>query len=474
MLTITGTSGSLTQTTSVSVKVNAVTQNADFSLTASPASQAVTVGSSAKYTTAVAPQNGFTGTVGLTVTGMPSGVTAAFSPTSITTSGSSTLTVTSAMWAASGTYALTITGTSGSLAHTANLSVTVAPELNVLQDPGLTNTQWFTDDFPTYIFNNPVVTGATIAIEWAGSDQGLSAGSSQYDWTYPDAQAQPWIQAGKKVNFVVWANADDGSTTCGPESTYGSNGTGNCAIPSYVWTALGSSNYVVCNTQFGNQQMPNYLASAFQSNYKAFMAAMIQHYQGNASVGYIRFGMGHGGESLPVANWNDTTTACGQAYVNTWGLTIQSWENYLQTMLNYEGTLNSPVQLLDGITPMGNPNDQVPDFAAPIAVQNSIGFGSQGWQLSDVNNCSGSTADWCELFAQYTGQVPLELQTYLQSCPDNSCTTGSLVDLVPWAVSNHATVMEIYWQDWLVSYDPNFPGYYPQYQPVLQAAAEGQ
>lgn len=378
------------------------------------------------------------------------------------------------MWTASGTYALTITGTSGSLTHTANISVTVAPELNVLQDPGLSSTQWFNNDFPTYIFNNPVVNGATIAIEWAGSDQGPSAGSNQYDWTYPDAQAQPWIAAGKKVNFVVWANADDGSTTCGPEATYGSDGTGNCAIPTYVWTALGSSNYVECSTQFGNQQMPNYLASAFQSNYKAFMAAMIKHYQGNVSVGYIRFGMGHGGESLPVSDWNDTTSACGQAYVNTWGLTITGWENYLQTMLNYEGTLNSPVPLMDGITPMGNPNDQVPDFAAPIAVQNSIGFGSQGWQLSDVNNCSGSTADWCQLFAQYTGQVPLELQTYMQSCPDNSCTTGSLVDLVPWAVSNHATVMEIYWQDWLTAYDPNFPGYYPQYQPVLQAAAEGQ
>jgi hypothetical protein len=75
------------------------------------------------------------------------------------------------------------------------------------------------------------------------------------------------------------------------------------------------------------------------------------------------------------------------------------------------------------------------------------------------------------LFAQYSGQVPTELQTYMQSCPDNSCTTGSLVDLIPWAVANHAKVFEIYYQDWLTAYDPNYPGFYPAYQPVLQAAA---
>jgi uncharacterized membrane protein len=473
-LTITGTSGTLTHSTSVSVKVNAVTQNADFTLTASPASQPVTVGNSAKFTATVAAQNGFTGAVALAATGMPSGVTAKFSPTSITTSGNATLTVSAAIWAASGNYTLTVTGTSGSLSHTTNISITVAPQLNVLQYPGLTSTQWFTNDFPTYIFNNPVVNGVTIGIEWAGSDQGPSAGSSQYDWSYPDSQMQAWVQAGKKVNIVVSANADSGSDTCGPESQYGTDNIGNCAIPTYVWSALGSSNITSCLTQYGTQQMPNYFASAFQSNYQAFMAAIIKHYTGNPSIGYIRFGMGHGGESLPVANWNDTTTACGQAFVNSWGMTIQTWENYLQTMLNYEGSLKSPIQLMDGITPMGAPNTEVPDFAAPIAVHNGIGFGSQGLELTDVNNCAGATADWCELFAQYTGQVPLELQTYLQSCPDNSCTTGSLVDLVPFAVANHATVFEFYWQDWLVAYDPNFPGYYPQYQPVLAAAAVGQ
>lgn len=474
-LSIKGTSGSLSHSTTVSVTVKATTVTADFTLSASPSSRAVIAGKATTFTASVAAQNGFTGAVALSATGLPTGVTAAFAPTSITTSGNSTLTLTSTSSAAAGTYTLTIAGKSGSLAHNANVSLVVSAAatgvvLNVLEFPGVTSTTWY-KDFPTYLFSNPTVSGATIGVEWGGSDQGPSAGSSQYDWTYPDATMQDWVNAGKKVNFVVWANADNANNSCGPEGQYGSDNTGNCAIPAYVWTALGSSNITSCVSQFGTQQMPNYLATAFQSNYQKFMAAMIQHYKGNPSIGYIRFGLGHGGESLPVSVWNDTTTACGQAYVNSWGLTIQTWEAYLSTMLNYEGSLNSPVQLMVGVTPMGNPGSQVPDFAVPIAVQNGIGFGSQGLQLSDVNNCASSTADWCDLFAQYSGQVPTELQTYMQSCPDNSCTTGSLVDLIPWAVANHAKVFEIYYQDWLTAYDPNYPGFYPAYQPVLQAAA---
>lgn len=472
-LTITGTSGTLIHSATVSVTVNATTLSPDFTLSASPGSQSVTAGNSTTFTASVSAQNGFTGTVVLAATGLPTGVTASFAPASISTSGSSTLTLTSSKSVAAGTYTLTISGTSGILAHNTNVSLVVSAAvtgaaMNVLEFPGATGDPWF-KDVPTYLFNNSTVNGATIGIEWGGSDQGPSAGSSQYDWTYPDAQMQPWVQAGKKVNFVVWANADNSKNACGPEGQYGTNNIGNCAIPTYVWTALGSSNYTTCTSQYGTQQLPNYFATAFQSNYQKFMVAVIQHYQGNPNIGYIRFGLGHGGESLPVAGWNDTTTACGQAYVNAWGLTIQTWENYLSSMLNYQGSLNSPVQLMVGVTPMNGAT--VPDYVAPIAVQNNIGFGSQGLEATDVNNCSGSTADWCSLFGQYTGQVPLELQTIGQSCPTGTCTTGSLVDLIPFAVTNHATVFEIYYQDWLTAYDPNYPGYFPAYQPVLQAAA---
>jgi uncharacterized membrane protein len=474
VLTITGTSGGLSHSGAVSVVVTPVVLTPDFSLSATPSSQTVTAGNSTTYTASVAALNSFTGIVTMTATGLPTGVTASFAPTTVTGSGNSTLTLNSASTTAAGTYFVSITGTSGALVHSTNVSLTVTAAgvaMNVLSAPGAVGDPYFKTDVPLYLYNNSTVSGATIAMEWGGVDQGPSAGSGQYDWSYPDTAIAPWIAAGKKVNLVVWANADSSSTNCAVEGQYGLGSSANCAIPAYVWTALGSSNITTCTSQYGTQQMPNYYATAFQSNYQKFMAAMIQHYSGNASVGYIRFGLGHGGESLPVSVWNDTTVACGQAYVNAWGMTVQNWESYLGAMLNYEGSLNSPVQLLVGLTPMGNPAATVPEYAAPIAVQNHIGFGSQGLQESDVNNCGTSVADWCDLFNQYTGQVPLELQTVGQSCPLGGCATGSLADLVPFAVANHVTIMEIYYQDWLTAYDPNYPGYYPGYQAVLKAAA---
>jgi uncharacterized membrane protein len=474
-LMITGTSGNLKHSAPVSVTVNGTTASPDFTLSAAPASETITPGSSTTFAATLGAQNGFTGIVKLAALGLPAGVTASFAPPSITTSGSSTLTLTSTSTTQGGTYTLTIEGVSATQVHNTNVSLAVTTAnsgaaLNVLMFPGATSDPYF-GDIATYLFTNNVVNGATIAIEWSGSDQGPSAGADQYNWTYPDGQMQPWIQAGKKVNLVIWAVADNSNNQCGPEAQYGSANIGNCAVPAYVWTAMGSSNATVCTSQYGTQQLPNYFASAFWSNYQKFMAAAIEHYRGNPNVGYIRFGLGHGGETIPVAGWSDTSTPCGQAYVNAWGVTTTSWEDYLGSMVDYEGSLHSPIQLMMGLNALGVPDSRLAPWEAPVAVQNNVGFGSQGLEESDVNNCSGATSDWCELFGEYTGQVPLELQTVGQSCPDNTCATGSLVNLIPFAVSNHTKIFELYYQDWLTAYDPNYPGYFPAYQPVLQAAA---
>jgi beta-glucanase (GH16 family) len=103
------------------------TAPADFTISATPSSQTVTAGGSTSYTATVAPKNGFTGSVGLSVSGLPSGASGSFSPTSISGgSGSSTLTVTtSSSSTPAGTYTLTITGTSGSLSHTATVTLVV-------------------------------------------------------------------------------------------------------------------------------------------------------------------------------------------------------------------------------------------------------------------------------------------------------------------------------------------------------------
>jgi len=124
-LTITGTSGSLTHTATVSLVVNAA-PTPDFSISGSPSSQTVTAGQNSTYSVIVSAMNGFTGTVTLSVSGLPSGATGSFTPGSVSGgSGTSTLTVTTTSSTPAGTSTVTITGTSGSLTHSTTVSLIV-------------------------------------------------------------------------------------------------------------------------------------------------------------------------------------------------------------------------------------------------------------------------------------------------------------------------------------------------------------
>jgi hypothetical protein len=121
-VTITGTSGTLTHTTTISLTVNAVA-TPNFSLSASPSSLTVVQGNSGNSTITVTPSGGFTGSVSLSASGLPSGVTATFG-TNPTTS-TSVLTLSASSSAATGTATVTITGTSGTLTHTTTVTLTV-------------------------------------------------------------------------------------------------------------------------------------------------------------------------------------------------------------------------------------------------------------------------------------------------------------------------------------------------------------
>ena len=121
-VTITGSSGSLRSTTVISLTVNPAPAP-DFTLSASPANLSLIQGASGSSSITLTPQNGFNGSVTLSASGLPNGVTASFSPNP-TTSGS-TLTLTAGSSATTGTASVTITGVSGSLSHSTPLSLTV-------------------------------------------------------------------------------------------------------------------------------------------------------------------------------------------------------------------------------------------------------------------------------------------------------------------------------------------------------------
>jgi len=97
-----------------------------FTLSASPASVTITQGGAGGPSTiTVNPVDGFTGSVTLSASPLPSGVTASFS-TNPTTS-TSVLTLTASSTATTGTTVVTITGVSGSITQTTTISLTVNP-----------------------------------------------------------------------------------------------------------------------------------------------------------------------------------------------------------------------------------------------------------------------------------------------------------------------------------------------------------
>ncbi len=125
----------------VSFKFPSCGGSPDYSISATPASQSVVQGNGTSYTVTVTPSGGFTGGVSLSVTaGLPPGASASFNPaTTSTANTTSTMSVTTSPSTPAGTYPLTITGTSGSLSHTASVTLVVtsaaAPNFSLAASP---------------------------------------------------------------------------------------------------------------------------------------------------------------------------------------------------------------------------------------------------------------------------------------------------------------------------------------------------
>ncbi len=205
-ITITGTSGALTHTTSISLTVNAVA-TPDFTLSASPASLTVTQGTSGNSTITVTPSGGFTGSVSLSASGLPSGVTATFG-TNPTTS-TSVVTFTASATAATGAASVTIAGVSGTLTHTTTISLTInsSAAQNLIVNGGFETgaaTPW---TLTAGVLNNsasePAHTGAWDA--WLDG----------YGTTHTDSATQTVTipSTATTANLVFWLHIDTAETT---------------------------------------------------------------------------------------------------------------------------------------------------------------------------------------------------------------------------------------------------------------------
>jgi hypothetical protein len=236
---INGASGTLANSAAVSLTVTAAVVP-NFSLSASPNTLSIVQGASGTSTISVTPQNGFSGSVSLSASGLPSGVTASFNPSS--TTGTSTLTLTASGTATTGSATVTITGTSGSLTNTTSLALTVT----AAPPP------------------------STLPSVWTDADIGVVglAGSASYangTFTVSGAGTSAWSTA-DSINFVYQPMSGDGSIVARVVSVNG-NFTGGVMVRD----SLNPNAMSMFVAYFGSRIYTNYRAttSATTSQYSS-------------------------------------------------------------------------------------------------------------------------------------------------------------------------------------------------------------
>ena len=122
-VTVKATGGGVTATQNVALAVEVPT----FTLATGAASASVTAGSTASITVSTTVSNGFKSAISLSASGLPKGVTAKFSPTSMASpgNGTSTLTLTAASTTLGGTYTVTVGGSGGGVSASSTVKLTV-------------------------------------------------------------------------------------------------------------------------------------------------------------------------------------------------------------------------------------------------------------------------------------------------------------------------------------------------------------
>ncbi len=290
---------------------------------------------------------------------------------------------------------------------------------------------------PGYVLDNPAICGGNFFVDWKVVDKGPQTnGTAQYDWTSIEAQIAPWANAGKKANLLIEALGF---------------GMTNGVTPAYVLSQIDT---VSC-TQSGD--VPVFWEASFKQLYKAFISQVVKKYGSDPRVGYIRFGLSNGAQTGMY------TQLCTSELISMYGLDVTVWEAYVQDMAQFEAALPHTNTIMLALGPYQPTNDfSFPDDEASIAVPLGLGVGNQGLQASDITHynatprqpCEGG--DWCANFTNpsYVGKAPMYLQPIAASCPDNSCGTGSLTTLLPFARSLNAQIFEIYLGDFGIAYDP--------------------
>jgi hypothetical protein len=281
-VTITGVSGSTTHSTTIALTVNAAGAP-NFTIGASPSSLTVTQGGNGASTITIASQSGFSSATTLSATGLPSGVTAAFSTNPVTPpangSATSTLTLTASATATTGAATVTVTGTSGSLTHTATIALTVNSSTgsqtavydSTLKAPKCVNVASGCDSGPSLLLGRDTLSGGaepnqpnTINNSCADGTSGTFHSDESNDRLVVATTDGSAFAPGKtvKVSATVWAYS--GFTSDHLDLYYAAS----ASSPTWVLIATLTPTVAGAQTLSANYTLPSGSLQAVRANFR--------------------------------------------------------------------------------------------------------------------------------------------------------------------------------------------------------------
>jgi subtilase family serine protease len=212
-----------------------------FTLSASPSSLTITQGSSGTSTITVTDVGGFSGSVTLAASGLPSGVTASFGTNP--TTGSSVLTLTASATATTGSATVTITGTSGSLSATTKIALTVnaaaSPNFTISASPASVTVNQGASGTSTITITSQNSFSSATTLTATGLPSGVTATFSTNPVT-PPANGS----ASSTLTLTASASATVGTATVTITGTSGST-THSTTIALTVNSSSGSPNFTL-------------------------------------------------------------------------------------------------------------------------------------------------------------------------------------------------------------------------------------
>jgi len=300
-----------------------------------------------------------------------------------------------------------------------------------------------------YLLQNPDICGASMGFQWNEIDNGPGA-RTRYNWSVVDNRIAPWARAGKIVNLLFSGTGEGVSST--PDDT-----------PQYVRDQV---KMITCPR---TRPTPVLWQPGYEDNWKAFIAAAVKHFGDDPNVGYMRFGLGTDAEGVL---WPEQIVkpACGSAWDAAGYRT--ACPVYIQQMIAFLGSLHSRRPLVIGLSDASN----FPPIAeeARQAAALGIGFGVEsltGVEATDIlSKVPCDEFNWCQLYDQYAGKVPLYVQDLNATTPISGAENeGLLPPLLEASVKVHVQIFEVNVADLLLTFDPNFP-HYGQYHESYAAA----